>query len=369
MIDSRGDPADGAGNYGIPANRDHVFDGHYLANGASADFTATTGSTVNIAAFDDPDGNTVVGDGVQDTITGVVIQFGASSSGFIDLTQPYLSFYSVGGHTYTITENADGSINVSGVFGNNTGTTTIAIFTADGYNSVEYTWVSGDTFKIGNFGAAVPSTDPINFTVPVQVVDGDGNTASGNLNIELLAGVNTQDHSADLVGAPHTYTSTVAQPDIIGSAFADTLNGDGSANRLYGGAGVDTLNGNGGNDTLIGNADGDTLNGGIGSDKFVLQLNNSLHDTIGGFLSGTDQLFIDIGSGLTLDTAATLSATNFHTGDQGLAATWNGGTGNEFVYNATSHELWYSANGTGSDMIDVAHMSTGVPVAADVRTF
>ena len=37
----------------------------------------TSGSTINIAAFDDPDGNNIVGDGVKDMITGVVIRFGS----------------------------------------------------------------------------------------------------------------------------------------------------------------------------------------------------------------------------------------------------------------------------------------------------
>ena len=180
VTDLRGNPADaGPADYGNPANRDHVFDGHYTVNGSNADFTATSGSTINIAAFDDPDGNNIVGDGVKDTITGVVIRFGGSTSGFIDLTQLTNPSLVVGGHNFTITENADGSINVGGV----AGTTSIATFTANGYNSLEYTWVAGDTFKIGNFGAAALSTDPVDFSVPVQVVDGDGDTASGNLGI------------------------------------------------------------------------------------------------------------------------------------------------------------------------------------------
>ena len=154
--------------------------------------------------------------------------------------------------------------------------------------------------QIGDFGAAIQSIAPVNFSVPVQVVDGDGDTASGNLNIDLLAGSSTQDHSTDLVGG--TFTSTAALPNIIGSGLADTLNGDGAANTLYGGAGIDTLNGNGGNDTLIGNADGDTLNGGAGNDRFVLQLNSSLRDTIVDFVSGSDQIFVDIGSGATFST-------------------------------------------------------------------
>ena len=67
------------------------------------------------------------------------------------------------------------------------GTTSIATFTANGYNSLEYTWVAGDTFKIGNFGVANQSTAPVDFSVPVQVVDGDGDTASGNLGITLTS--------------------------------------------------------------------------------------------------------------------------------------------------------------------------------------
>ena len=135
VTDLRGDPAGSPANYGNPNNRDHVFDGHYTVNGSSADFIATSGSTINFAAFDDPDGNNIVGDGVKDTITGVVIRFGGSTSGFIDLTQLTNPSPVVGGHTFTITENADGSIDVGGV----AGTTSVATFTANGYNSLEYT--------------------------------------------------------------------------------------------------------------------------------------------------------------------------------------------------------------------------------------
>ena len=141
-----------------------------------------------------------------------MIRFGASSSGFIDLTLPLQPSYSVGGHTYTITEHADGSIDVSGVFGDNTGATTIAIFTANGYNSVEYTWVAGATFKIGDFGAAKQSSDPVNFSVPVQVVDGDGDTApTAPISVTLLppAGPPTLDLDAnDSNGGGSDYTAT-----------------------------------------------------------------------------------------------------------------------------------------------------------------
>ena len=79
VTDVRGNPHSvGGGNYDTLAKRDHVFDGHYSVNGSTAVLTATTGSTVNIAASTDNDGgNNVVGDGALDEITNVSIKFNA----------------------------------------------------------------------------------------------------------------------------------------------------------------------------------------------------------------------------------------------------------------------------------------------------
>src|SRR5262249_55958563 len=56
VTDLSGNPA-GAGGYDVAGNRDHLFDGHYNANGATATFTGINGgqgpSTVLIKAFDD----------------------------------------------------------------------------------------------------------------------------------------------------------------------------------------------------------------------------------------------------------------------------------------------------------------------------
>jgi len=51
-----------------------------------------------------------------------------------------------------------------------------------------------------------------------------------------------------------------------GSAFADTLAGDGVANQIIGGSGNDQIFGRDGNDTLIGGAGADLLDGGAGHD-------------------------------------------------------------------------------------------------------
>jgi large repetitive protein len=188
VTDLRGNPADGAGDYGTAANRDHVFDGHYTVNGASALFKSSSGSTVKITTFDDADGNNVVGDGVKDTINGITIAyFGVASTIIIPTTTA--TNYTVNGHVFTVTLNADGSVNVAGVAGDSGSSllgTVIAVFTATGYNSVEYTYQSGDTFQIGDFGATTLTNNPVTFTVPVQVIDGDGDV-SANSNLSITA--------------------------------------------------------------------------------------------------------------------------------------------------------------------------------------
>ncbi|MGN7737965.1 type I secretion C-terminal target domain-containing protein, partial [Ensifer sp. 22564] len=297
VTDLRGNPAagGGGGDYDTLSKRDHIFDGHYTVNGSTAGFFATSGSTVKITAFDDPDGgnpvNTVVGDGSKDAITAVAIAYNGASR-VIDLTQALQPLYTIGGHDFTISKNADGSVSVGNVYGDNTIPTQIGIFTANGYNSVEYSWVSGDPFKLGQFGAAVPTTKPVDFDVPIQVVDGDGDTASSSIDITLTAsGQGIQNYS--LAASGQTVTATASDPHIIGSDFDDTLNGDSAINALYGNAGVDHLYGNAGSDVLSGGAGDDTLYGGIGSDTMT-----------GG--AGKDTFVIDTDSlGLSIDDVIT----------------------------------------------------------------
>ncbi len=79
--------------------------------------------------------------------------------------------------------------------------------------------------------------------------------------VDLSTNVNT---GGDAAGDVLTGIETVG-----GSAFADSLTGDGGANKLWGRDGDDTLAGAGGNDTLYGEAGTDTLNGGDGADILV----------------------------------------------------------------------------------------------------
>ena len=175
VTDLSGNPS--GSDYSNAADRDHTFDGHYTTNGATAAFGSTPGSTVRISAFDDPDGNLVIGDGVQDTITGIVIKYDGGQSALITAN----GNYTVGGNVFTVTFNVGGSVSVANVVGDSDANpgTNIAVFTATGYNALQYDYQAGATFKVGGFGAALQSTDPVHFNIPVQIVDGDGDTVSG----------------------------------------------------------------------------------------------------------------------------------------------------------------------------------------------
>ncbi|WP_311794712.1 M10 family metallopeptidase [Ferirhizobium litorale] len=115
---------------------------------------------------------------------------------------------------------------------------------------------------------------------------------------------------------------TIAQGTVIeiacGSAYRDTIVGNGAGNTLYGGGnsdkltgsggadrllgqyghdvlvggyGKDTLSGGGGNDRLAGNGGTDRLTGGAGSDVFVFAHGGG-RDTVTDFQDGTDRIQI-----------------------------------------------------------------------------
>ena len=153
-------------------------------------------------------------------------------------------------------------------------------------------------FNIGDFGASVPTTDPIPLNIPIELVDSDGDFLASMLGVTLTAaGQGIQNHSADPAGG--SFTSTLAAPHIIGSDGADTLTGDAAINVLFGNAGNDIISGGAGNDVLIGGAGNDTLTGGTGIDRMIFEeVGAANQDTISGYLgTGADRDILDL-SGL-----------------------------------------------------------------------
>ncbi len=191
VTDLTGNPANGS--YGTISNQTHAFTGHYTANGASAYFTNITSNTsVRMVARDDIDTDNDVGDGIKDPITQVAISFNGAT-----LLISAAGTYNVGGRNFTVAF-TNGEATVSNVGEN----TRLAAFTNDGYNSVEFHHAGGNTFKIGDFGAVAQTENPVDFNVPIKIVDGDGDTADGTLSITtspplLIIGSATGDVSGE----------------------------------------------------------------------------------------------------------------------------------------------------------------------------
>ena len=128
--------------------------------------------------------------------------------------------------------------------------------------------VGDDTLQGGN------NNDILEGGAGADVIDGGAgfdlavywnSTAAIRLDMADMA-VNTGDAAGD---------SFVSIEQINGTAFADSISGDGAANSIYGGdgndtlvgrAGSDLLSGDAGDDSLLGGDDADTLQGSMGAD-------------------------------------------------------------------------------------------------------
>ena len=228
VIDLDGSPKNGA-DYSDLANRNHTFDGHYNANGGSATFTQiNTSSGVRMIAYDDDDMQAgdpyEVGDGERDSVTSVAISYGGETtvvSFVVDGAGP--TPVNVGGNLFEVTFELIGGEYEAVVTGVVSGTV-LSAFSDDGYNSLEFFYESGDTFKIGDFGVSTLSDTPVSFSIPVEIVDGDGDVATdidSVLDITVVPGAPADE---GLIIAPKTSAfDSMAEftADVDGGEFGD----------------------------------------------------------------------------------------------------------------------------------------------------
>ena len=144
-----------------------------------------------------------------------------------------------------------------------------------------------------------------------------------------------------------------------------TLSGTSGNDSLAGGAGNDTINGNSGNDTLYGGGGNDSLTGSGGQDTFVFREAGAGNaDSITDFATNWDRLQLD-NAGMT----ALGADGRFAAGDARFfaAAGANGGhdLDDRVVYNTTTGQLWYDADGSGGGGAElIATLTTHSAVAA-----
>lgn len=135
-----------------------------------------------------------------------------------------------------------------------------------------------------------------------------------------------------------------------GTTGGDVIQGSSAADNITGGQGDDTLTGGGGLDQL---------SGGIGNDVFRYTASTEFGDTI-------DNLDFNNGSGdkFAFTSAAAGNLTSITAGDFATTNNMGGFTfsGEHFVFAALTAggpgALWFSANGLGNDMVEVAEFST-----------
>jgi hypothetical protein len=303
-----------------------AYTAHYTVNDAGfrvrqLQGSKTTAREVKVTVYDtigDPQDNDFITDGPgdssgtasdeRDTITSVTITDATDGADY--LFEP--GDLSAGG--FTVTFNADGSVNIDGLFTNDE----VEVATADGYNQMEIMNVTDggqlgialDMFSIdgGQLG------DPIDLSFDLAVTDEDGDAPANDdatLDITLL-------------------------PEINGTGGADDLSGNGSAEILNGLGGADTLTGNGGDDIL---------NGGTGADTFVFNFDSSSGTDVG--VDGNDAI-TDLALGETLQFDDVIDSVTTIGGLEALVTVVDDGTDTTITYD------------TGGATITLENVSTGV---------
>lgn len=217
----------------------------------------------------------------------------------------------------------------------------------------------------------------------ILIGDGSSNTITGGLGNDILEGMDGSDSliggdgsdSASYEHASSAVTASLNNPgdnlgdaaihdsyssieNLIGSAYADTLYGDGNDNILTGGAENDILVGNAGVDTLYGGTGNDSLSddgigeaklyGNDGDDTITLtsQVSGGNNDTIDGG-SGTDTLVWSYAGNSRMDVYMYGSQYAYFGGTGGYANL----TGIENV-TATGANSLYVFAGLGDNIID-----------------
>jgi hypothetical protein len=191
--------------------------------------------------------------------------------------------------------------------------------------TVDFTDVTGSG-KVDLQSVGVLTTQNLseNLSFNVNTTDGDGDTASGTIHINIDG-------------------STTIQ----GTAANDAIGGSSGNETIIGGAGVDSLTGGGGNDIFQYN--NPLEGGGQGS---LATITSSNTDTITDFNTANDTIAVSaagFGGGLTA--GEIFNSTQV---ENSSSNAFTGGATERFLFDTTNHTLYYSPDGTTANEHAVA---------------
>lgn len=141
------------------------------------------------------------------------------------------------------------------------------------------------------------------------------------------------------------------------------ITGSAGSDNLWGTPAADSIDGQGGDDWLDGDSGADTLTGGGGRDSFVFHASESALDSVTDFVSALDKFvfdnngFADIGS-----------PGDFAAGDARFAAgpgfTSGRDASDRFIYDSSSGNLYFDADGSGAGPSRLVASLQGAPALA-----
>src|ERR687895_338960 len=245
------------------------------------------------------------------------------------------------------------------------------------------TFANGSRLLIGDTTTSTASDDAgnvLNGTAGRDYVNGWGgvdtmNGGAGDDAYFVTAGDVISDSAGiDTVFSVVSYTlawnSGVENLTMLGTTAGTRLGGNGLTNLLTGSTANNYLYGAGGDDTLDGGAGNDTLEGWTGYDRYLFSAapGAANADTIVGFVGGSsEKIWLGTGAHANLGALGNFTATD---------ARFAAGAGfnsardstDRVVYNTTTGQLWYDADGLGGQGAQLIATLQGAPTlrAADI---
>jgi Ca2+-binding RTX toxin-like protein len=233
--------------------------------------------------------------------------------------------------------------------------------------------------------AAHDSDDRIIWTGGSLLYDPDGNGSQQAVDLaDFVLGTNlvatdiwvvngTSSGGTPPPPPPGSIVGTDGNDNLSGTAGNDTIYGQGGNDfvlgnagndSIVGGSGNDTIYGNDGNDWIEGTTGNDLLSGGSGQDSYVFrEFGDANADTVANFSTQWDALQFDHNGFTAIGANGQFSATDarFYAA---AGATGGHDADDRLVYNTSTGQLYYDADGSGSGAAQLVTTFQGAPAVA-----